>query len=309
MTQPPSPPLGSDVDVAASGPGAEAVEVVHDGPIVRVFLNRPAVHNAFDGATIEALIAAFEAAAANPRARVLVLGGRGRSFCAGADLKWMAAAGARDAAGDGDNLAGARALARLFDVVNDSPVPVIGRVHGAARGGGTGLVACCDIPVASARASFAFTEARLGLAPAVISPYVLARVGTAAARELFLTGARIDAARAREVGLVQYVEDDEAALDARVDALAADIIKGGPRAVAACKRLAIEVPRMPRERVLAHTAGVIAALRASEEGQEGMAAFLARRPPAWVLEAQGEVALTGTTEAAAPEGPGKGERA
>lgn len=254
------------------------LDIRHDGGIVHVYLNRPEVHNAFDGDTIEELMDTFHTLAGDASARVIVLGGHGRSFCAGADLKWM-----MTMAGSGatSNNAGAKVLGGLFKVINESPKPVIARVHGAARGGGLGIVAACDIPVATARVTFAFTEVRLGLAPAVISPFCIARMGAAAARELFLTGAKFDADRAQRLSLVHHVVADDAALDALIASLCADIIKGGPKALTACKRLAMRVPAMSEAEAAEYTAAVIAELRGSDEGREGMGAYIQKRKPRW----------------------------
>ncbi len=257
----------------------DSLQVVNDGGIVRVWLNRPHVHNAFDDHLIRRLVQTFDAIAADPAARVVVLGGRGKSFCAGADLKWMASMAATGGAANGED---ARVMARLFDTVNRSPKPVIGRIHGAARGGGIGLVACLDIPVALDSVTFALTEVRLGLAPAVISPFVVAKIGVTAARELFVTGDPFDAERARQLGLLAHVVPDEAALDAKVDALARSILAGGPHAVATCKQLALTIASMSPDEAFTHTAGLIAQLRASPEGREGMAAFIGKRPPSWL---------------------------
>lgn len=250
--------------------------VERDGGVARVTLNRPKVHNAFNGELIDALLGAFDELEADDSTRVVVLAGAGRSFCAGADLKWM-----RSMALAGDNQGDARRLAGLFDRVDRFPKPVVGRIQGAAIGGGTGLVAACDIPIAAARAKFAFSEVRLGLAPAVISPFVIARIGASAAREWFLTGARFDAARACALGLVCRVEPDEAALDAAVAEVVDALLLGAPKAQAACKALARTVATLDRATAFDHTAALIADLRAAPEGQEGMLAFLQQRKPSW----------------------------
>ena len=252
--------------------------VAHEGAVLRVTMNRPDVRNAFNDALIQALIEAFTAAATDPSVRCVVLAGAGKAFCAGADLAWMKSMAQH---GEADNARDARRLAGLFEAVDRCPKPVIGRIQGAAMGGGVGLVACCDIPVATEDASFAFTEVRLGLAPAVISPFVVRKIGVGAARELFVTGERFDAERARALGLVNHLAADEAALDATVDRLAAAIVAGAPGAVAACKQLALTVGELDREQATTETAALIARLRAGAEGQEGMRAFLTRTPPAW----------------------------
>ncbi|MCB9733380.1 MAG: enoyl-CoA hydratase/isomerase family protein [Deltaproteobacteria bacterium] len=255
--------------------------------VLRLTLNRPDVRNAFNGDLIEALVAALEEARADDAVRVIVLGGAGASFCAGADLAWMKSLAARGAAQNGED---ARHMAGLFGLVEGHDKPVIGRIHGAAIGGGVGLVAACDIPIAEAGTKFAFTEVRLGMAPAVISPFVVRRIGVGAARQLFVTGERFDAVEAHRIGLVNKVAHGEAALDSAVDEVASQIAKGGPRAVVACKRLARTVLGMAPAEATSHTAALIAELRASAEGQEGMRAFLTRDDPAWVkaLDADGE---------------------
>lgn len=253
---------------------SDKVLVSRRGPVVRVDLNRPDRHNALDGDLMARLIEVFGELAEDPEARVIVLGGQGKSWCAGADLKWMMSMAA-DQAGAMGTLAG------LFKTINDSPKPVIARVHGAVRGGGTGLLAACDIAVALERCTFAFTEVRLGLAPAVISPYVIGKIGVPAARELFLTGSRFGAARAKELQLLNRVVATEDELDTAVAGLAHSICKGGPTAVARCKWLAQNVTRLPEDEVLPTTAKLIGELRASDEGREGMAAFLQKRAPNW----------------------------
>jgi methylglutaconyl-CoA hydratase len=209
--------------------------------------------------------------------RVIVLGGRGEVFCAGADLAWMRpmADFSRD-----ENLADARRLAELFRVVDESPKPVVARVHGAALGGGAGLVAAADISVASEATRFGFTEVRLGLIPAVISPYVCARIGVTAARELFLTGERFGAERARELRLVSHVVG-EADLDEAVAGRVAELLRAGPRAVSAAKALVRAVARGPSAEVEADVIERIAEIRTTPEAQEGIRAFLEKRKPDW----------------------------
>lgn len=252
--------------------------VTHDGPVATVTLQRPEVHNAFNDALIDGLSAAFDALEGAAGVRVVVLAGSGRSFCAGADLQWMRSMASY---GEAENVRDARRMAGLFDRIDRFAKPVVGRIHGAAIGGGTGLVAACDISIAAARARFAFSEVRLGMAPAVISPFLIARIGASAARELFLTGARFDAHRALAIGLVNRVEPDEAALDAAVTETVQALLLGAPQAQAACKQLARAVGELTREDAFEHTASLIARLRAAPEGQEGMNAFLEGRKPAW----------------------------
>jgi methylglutaconyl-CoA hydratase len=251
--------------------------VTREGPVEHVVLNRPEVRNAFNPALVRSLTAWAAAVAASNDVRVAVLSGAGPTFCAGGDLASMAAA--VDASRE-DNLADAARMAAMFEALDQLPVPLIGRVHGTALGGGVGLAAVCDIVVAADDAVFGFTEVKLGLVPSVISPYVLAKVGRSAARELFLTGARFGAARARGIGLVHTVVP-AAALDATVAQHVAEILSAGPEAVAHAKTLIREVfGRTPAE-VGSLTAETLAAHRVSPEGQEGMRAFLAKRRPRW----------------------------
>jgi methylglutaconyl-CoA hydratase len=256
----------------------ERLELLYDGPVARVWLNRPDARNAFDGLMVTELRKVLFDLRNVDSVRVIVLGGRGASFCSGADLVWMKAMAAftRD-----ENLAEAQALADLFFTVDESPKPVVARVHGAALGGGAGLVAACDVPVAALGTQFGFTEVRLGLVPAVISPYVLRKIGISAARELFLTGERFEAVRAAEIGLVrQAVPEDD--LDAVVEERVSELLKAGPRAVAEAKALIREVSYRSVEEVQRYTVERIADLRTSAEGQEGMRAFLDKRKPSWL---------------------------
>jgi methylglutaconyl-CoA hydratase len=256
-------------------PAAQNLRLAMDGPVARIALVRPERRNAFDAATIAELADAFRWAAASA-CRCVVLSGDGPAFCAGADLGWMQAAAAADFA---DNVADALALADMLAAVRDCPSPVVARVHGLAFGGGAGLVAAVDVAVCAADTRFAFSEVRLGLAPAVIAPFVLARIGPAAARELFLTGESFGAEEARSIGLVRHVcagEDLDAAVAARVEAL----LEGGPQAQAAVKRLLSRLAAGGAG--LTHqTAVTIAERRASDEGREGMAAFFAGRRAPW----------------------------
>ncbi len=257
-------------------PGAR-VETAVDGPVARVFLARPEVRNAFDGETVRELTAAMAAVGAREDVRVVVLGGRGTVFSAGADLEWM-----RTVAGftREQNLEDARALSTLFDVIDRCPRPVVARVQGAALGGGAGLVAVSDIAVAAEDAQFGFTEVRLGIAPAVISPWVVRRIGLSAARELFLTGERFPAAKAKSIGLVHHVVP-AGELDGAVDARVGELLQAAPGAIAAVKALLRAVDGRPLEEVRQPTAEVIAERRASAEGQQGLRAFLEKRRPDW----------------------------
>ena len=244
-----------------------------------VTLNRPEVHNAFDDRLITELSATLATLATADAVRAVVLTGAGRSFSAGADLNWMRQTAAWSEA---ENLSDARALAGLMATLDELSKPTIARVNGAALGGGTGLVACCDIAVASADAKFGTTEVRLGLIPAVIGPYVVAAIGARQARRLVLTGERISAAEAARIGLVHEVVP-AAQLDAAVAGLLNDVLKGGPAALAAAKRLVRDLAGRPLgAELIDDTAQRIAALRASPQGREGVAAFLDKRRPGWL---------------------------
>lgn len=254
------------------------LDIQQAGPLVRLTINRPDVRNAFNEALIGELTDWAESVAGQGEARVAVLSGAGKVFCAGADLTWMSAM--MDYSHD-RNVRDAHALARMFDALDRVPLPLIGRIHGAALGGGAGLAAVCDVVVAAEDAVFGFTEVKLGILPAVISPYVLAKIGRSAARELFLTGARFTAARARDIGLVHAVAS-VSDLDATVDRYVREVLTSAPEAVAVAKRLIAEVAGERIEEARDVTADAIARRRVSAEGQEGMRAFLEKRPPRWV---------------------------
>ncbi|MFQ5978807.1 MAG: enoyl-CoA hydratase/isomerase family protein [Candidatus Heimdallarchaeota archaeon] len=258
----------------------EIIREIKPLPHLCVFLNRPEVHNAFNEELISELTACFTDANKANDIRAVILGGHGRSFCAGADLSWMRKSA--DFTYE-ENLEDAEALANLFATIDQSRKPVIGRINGAAIGGGSGLVAACDIAVAVERAKFGFSEINLGIIPAVISPYVLAKIGVANARELFLTGERFPAARAREIGLVQYVVAEEE-LDKRISELLSALHSSGPQAIAACKELIKTVAPAPKNQVQSYTVQLIAKLRTSEEGKEGIMSFLEKRKPEWLSD-------------------------
>ncbi|HEX6793180.1 MAG TPA: enoyl-CoA hydratase/isomerase family protein [Casimicrobiaceae bacterium] len=247
--------------------------------IATVTLNRPEIHNAFDETLIANLTAAFVSLDDNPDIRVVVLAGAGRSFCAGADLHWMKR---MSAFGREENLADANALAAMLRSLYALSKPTIARVSGAAYGGGVGLVAACDIAIAVPEATFALSEAKLGLIPATIGPYVIEAIGARQARRYFLTAERFDASEARRIGLVHEVVAADA-IDARIDALIAALKAAGPTAQLECKALIRGVAHRPiDDDVIAGTAAHIAAVRASPEGREGIAAFLGKRQAAWV---------------------------
>jgi methylglutaconyl-CoA hydratase len=256
----------------------QALKVEVDGAVARLILARPEKHNAFDDAVIAAFTEALESVGNDAAVHVVVVGGEGKSFSAGADLDWM-----RRMAdyGEAENLADARALAVMLCTLNELPKPTIARVQGATFGGGVGLVACCDIAVASKAAIFCLSEARLGLTPSTISPYVVAAMGANNARRYFLTAERFDAVAAERMGLVHMVAAPER-LDHAVDDLVAALLQNGPMAISECKQLIRRVASGPvDEAMIEDTAQHIARVRASAEGKEGVRAFLEKRPPAW----------------------------
>jgi methylglutaconyl-CoA hydratase len=222
--------------------------------------------------------AARIADAAAAGVRVVVLDGAGKTFCAGADVAWMAKTVDYTEA---ENLSDAMAASRMFAALDALPVPLIARVHGAAIGGGAGLCAVCDIVAAAEDAVFGFSEVRLGILPAVISPFAVAKIGRSAARELFLTGSRFPAARAREAGLIQAVVP-AAQLDLTVSQYVQEVLAGAPGAIAAAKALIARVWEAPRDEAMTVSAAAIAARRVSPEGQDGLRAFLEKRKPGWI---------------------------
>jgi methylglutaconyl-CoA hydratase len=243
-----------------------ALRIEQDGPVRRVVLARPERRNAFDAALIAELTEAFEDVG---DAHAVLLAGDGPSFCAGADVEWQRSS--IDLSYD-ENVEDAMRLYRMLEAVDGCPAPVVARVQGYALGGGSGLVACADIVVAGDDAVFGFSEVRLGIIPAVISPFVLRRIGSGPARRLFLTGERFDAATALRIGLVHEVAAD---LDQAVERVLDDLLAAGPEAVRAAKRLVRERPEG------IDTARIAADRRTSDEGQEGLRAFLEKRAPAW----------------------------
>ena len=245
-------------------------------PIARVTFDRPDLHNAFNDEMIPLVTKAFLDIADNDDVRVVIVGGNGKSFCAGADLNWMKRMVhyTRD-----QNISDAQTMARMFLTIAQCPKPVIGRVHGAALGGGAGLVAACDIAIAVESAQFGFTEVKLGIIPGVISPFVISRIGPGRAREYFLTGERFPASVALDLGLIQHVVADETALDALIETKVAQILTAAPGAIAAAKELIFGVAERTLETSFGFTAEAIANARASDEGQAGMKAFLSREKP------------------------------
>jgi methylglutaconyl-CoA hydratase len=244
-----------------------ALRIERDGPLLRVTLARPERRNAFDAALIAELAEAFSDVG---DARAVVLAGDGPSFCAGADVDWQRAA--IDLSYD-ENVEDAMRLYAMLEAIDGCPAPVVARVQGYALGGGSGLVGCCDIAIAGEDAVFGFSEVKLGIIPAVISPFVVPRIGVGPARRYFLTGERFDAEVALRIGLVHEVAED---LDAAVDRVVAELLSSGPEAVREAKRLLRELPTGEA------TAHVAARLRTGPEGQDGLRAFLERRKPSWI---------------------------
>ena len=245
--------------------------------IARVTFNRPDVHNAFNDKMINELSRVFDEIEKERGIRVVIITGKGKSFCAGADLNWMRRV--KDYSYE-DNLKESLDLAEMLYKIYSSAKPTIARVNGAAIGGGTGLVAVCDIAVAATKAKFSFSEAKLGLIPACISPYVMKKCGEGKCREFFLTGERLTAEKAYNAGLVNLVVDLEQ-IDDVVNDLVDKLVTSGPDAIRSCKELLRRVSEMSLEQAKKYTAEVIAKLRISDEGQEGMNAFLEKRKPTW----------------------------
>lgn len=255
------------------------LDVQRSGPVARVYLNRPEVRNAFNDGVIAELTQTFAALGADASLRCIVLGGHGKAFCAGADLNWM-----RAMAGYSweQNRADAQALADMLWTIYACPVPVVGRVHGDCYAGGLGLASVCDVLVAAEGVNFCLSEAKLGLLPATIGPYVIKAMGEQAARRWFVTAERFSAAQAHATGFVHECVPPDA-LDAKVDELVAALVANGPMAVRACKKLVQDVAGRPIDAELrADTARRIADIRASDEGREGIASFLGKRAPNWL---------------------------
>jgi methylglutaconyl-CoA hydratase len=247
------------------------------GPIATITLARPDLHNAFDAAMIGELHDAFTGLADDSSARVVILAGAGSSFCAGADLNWM-----RDSLEwtSEQNAADAEALAAMLEAAWHLPKPLIGRIHGVALGGGAGLVACCDLAVAADTARFGFSEVKLGLLPAVIVQYVVPKIGVSHARALFVSGERITAERAFEIGLVHAVTGTDG-LDATVQTLATRMLSSAPAAIGAAKRVVDAIWSLERDAARSYAIAAIAQARVGAEGQEGVRAFLEKRKPWW----------------------------
>lgn len=255
------------------------VEVERQAGVATLWMNRPNVHNAFDETLIAELATALCTLDSDPEIRVVVLAGRGESFSAGADVNWMRRAAAFTEA---ENRRDAAALAQMLRTLALLSKPTVARVHGAAIGGGLGLVAACDIAIAALHAVFATPEVRLGLIPATIGPHVVTAIGARQARRYFLTAERISAARARDIGLVHEVVEPEQ-LDAAVAKIVAALLAGGPKAQQASKELLREIAGRPLSEALTQaTAERIARLRLTAEAAEGLGAFCEKRPPVWI---------------------------
>ena len=252
--------------------------VSEESSVLSVTLNRPDVHNAFNDELIAEAIDLFGGIDAKTALRAVVLRSGGANFCAGADLNWMSrmVAYTRE-----ENIRDSSQLAKMYALMNECPIPIVGRIQGAAIGGGVGLVAVCDIAIATRASKFGLSEVKLGILPAVISPYVIAKIGASHARALFLTGERFDAERALRIGLVHGVVDDDAALDAAVGETLAQLASSGPEAVKACKKLIAYVSTNELAENIPYTIEAIAERRVSEEGQGGMQAFLEKKKAPW----------------------------
>jgi methylglutaconyl-CoA hydratase len=246
--------------------------------VLTVSLNRPDVHNAFNDELIGEMIALADDVEARRDLRAVVLRGDGPNFCAGADLNWMSkmVAYSRE-----ENIRDSAQLAKMYERLDSCPVPLVGRIHGAAIGGGVGLVAVCDVAIAESGTKFGLSEVKLGILPAVISPYVIGKIGPSHARALFLTGERFDAQRALAIGLVHRVAEGGAELDRLLQETLAQIRTSGPEAVRACKKLIARVAGAPLEESIPDTIEAIAARRTSDEGQQGMQAFLRKEKAPW----------------------------
>lgn len=255
------------------------LNVESKGATATITLDRPSLHNAFNDELIAKITQAIDELGRQPEIRVIVLRANGPSFSAGGDLNWMKRAATYTAE---ENLRDARAGANMFLTVTRCPKPVIARVHARALGGGSGLVACCDMAVAVESAEFGFPEAKIGLLPGIIGPFLIARIGVANAREYFLTGARFSASRAREIGLVQRVVADEATMDAVIDTWIGELLTSSPSAIAAAKRLISDISNRPIESVMDVAARSIADARVGPEGRAGVEAFLSRGKPPWI---------------------------
>jgi methylglutaconyl-CoA hydratase len=254
------------------------LQVSEEGGVLSVTLNRPDVHNAFNDELIAEAIDVFGSIDADTPLRAVVLRSGGANFCAGADLNWMSkmVAYTRE-----ENIRDSAHLAKMYALIDDCPVPVIGRIQGAAIGGGVGLVAVCDIAITTRTSKFGLSEVKLGILPAVISPYVIGKIGASHARALFFTGERFDAERALRIGLVHRVVETDADLDDAVSDAIAQLLSSGPEAVKACKKLVAYVSTSELADAIPYTIEAISERRVSSEGQQGMSAFLKKEKAPW----------------------------
>lgn len=260
-----------------NGVAMSTIELTREGAVARVLMNRPEKHNAFSPALIDDLRRVFNELGSDTQTRVIVLAGAGKSFSAGADLDWMKGQGELS---EEENVRSSLEMGELFRTIDQCPKPVVAAVQGAALGGGSGLVCSADIAIAGPKALFGFTEVRLGLVAAVISPFVLRRLGRSVTREKLLTGERFGPEEALRIGMVHKAAED---LEAGVQDVVTRLLKCSPQAQAASKRLLEEVGDLPESQQLAVAAPFIAKARASEDGREGLTAFLEKRKPNWNL--------------------------
>ena len=257
----------------------KTIQVERRDAVLWVTLNRPDVHNAFNDELIGEAIHLFESLSEEKELRALVLTGSGPNFCAGADLNWMSrmVSYTRE-----ENVRDSSLLAKMYALLNSAPLPVVARVNGAAIGGGVGLVSACDIAICMPQSKFGLSEVKLGILPAVISPYVIAKIGESHARALFLTGERFGAERALQIGLVHRIAQSEGELDQFVNEAIDQLLSSGPEAVRACKKLIGYVASHPASDAIPYTIEAIAERRTSAEGQGGMKAFLSKEKAPWV---------------------------
>lgn len=246
--------------------------------IATVTLSRPEVHNAFNDEVIEKLTETFSELSKDKNVRVVILAGEGKSFCAGGDLNWMKKA--IDYTYE-ENVEDSRKLAKMFKAINECPKPVIARIHSTTIGGGVGLVSVCDVACAVSTAKFSLSEVKIGLIPAVISPFVMKKIIPGEARRYFLTGERFDASEAKRIGLISEVTLDEKEMDKKISEWTESILSGGPEAISACKKMIRDISSLNTDEALELSSKQLAERRASKEGQEGIKAFFEKRKPNW----------------------------
>lgn len=271
--------------------GYQTLELTQDGRgVLTVMLNRPDVRNAFNEELIAELTEVFTKQAASPQVRAVVLRGMGKVFCAGGDLNWMKRAASLSYQ---ENLKDTRLLSQLFHKINEFPKPVIGAVHGAAIGGGVGLVSVCDIVIALETCVFSLSEVRLGIVPACIGPFVISKIGASHARELFLSSLRFEAKKAQRIGLIHYVATDELGLNHMLEEVLFNVLHGAPGAVARAKELVLKLSSPEKraklggpEKILEYISKTLAELRVAPEGQAGVKAFLEKKDPPWIQNAK-----------------------